>query len=119
MSTFAARIRIHVQRELDAAAQAARSGDDDGAMRHLERAHVLGQGATREHVRIHVAMARIALRRLDLAATWGQAWRAAAALVFTPFGLLPVGNTGGSNVSAFRRMPIPHDLQELIDAARL
>ena len=32
-------------------------------------------------------------------------------------GLVPHGNTGGANVSAFRRMPIAPDLQRLIDAA--
>jgi hypothetical protein len=32
-------------------------------------------------------------------------------------GLVPQGNTGGANVSAFRRMPMAPDLQRLIDAA--
>lgn len=118
MSKFAAGIRSHVQREIDAAMRAQASGNLADAMRHLERAHVLGQAATREHVRVHVAMGRLALRQSALAAAWGQLWRAAAALVFTPVGLLPVGNTGGSNVSAFRRMPVPRELQDIIDEAR-
>jgi hypothetical protein len=47
-----------------------------------------------------------------------QFWRMAAAALLTGIGLLPNGNTGGSNVSSLRRMPIPPDLQRVIDAAR-
>jgi hypothetical protein len=28
---------------------------------------------------------------------------------------VPVGNTGGANVSAFRPMPVPEDLQRLLE----
>jgi hypothetical protein len=107
-----------VHRELDAAAGAEAAGDLAAAHRHLERAHVLGQASTVEHVRVHLAMVGFGLRRRTVADAWGQVWRAAAALVFTPIGLLPVGNTGGSNVSAFRRMTVPHDLQRIIEEAR-
>jgi Protein of unknown function (DUF3703) len=31
---------------------------------------------------------------------------------------VPRGNTGGSNVSPFRSLPVPVDLQRQIDAAR-
>lgn len=117
MSTFSTRIRIHVQRELDAAARAEAQGDLPEAARRLERAHVLGQRSTREHVRVHIAMGRFALRQRNLAAAWGQAWRAAFGGVLTPLGLVPGGNTGSSAVSAFRRMPIDHELQQLIDEA--
>jgi hypothetical protein len=118
MSTFQRSIRPHVQRELDAATAAAARGDAADAQRHLERAHVLGQAATREHVRVHVAMGRLAFHRRAWAAAFGQLWRAVAALLLTPIGVLPVGNTGGSDVSAFRAMPIDRDLQHLIDDAR-
>jgi hypothetical protein len=118
MSNFARRIRPHVLHELDAARIAESHGDQLAAQRHLERAHVLGQAATREHVRVHVAMCRAAVRQRACAAAWGQLWRAAAALLLTPVGALPAGNTGGSDVSAFRSMPIGPDLQEIIDTAR-
>jgi hypothetical protein len=48
----------------------------------------------------------------------GQLFRIAGAATKTPFGLVPPGNTGGANVSPFRRLPIAVDLQRLIDAAR-
>jgi hypothetical protein len=43
--------------------------------------------------------------------------RIVGAATKTPVGWLPHGNTGGANVSPFRPMPIPPDLQQQIDAA--
>lgn len=117
MTTFARRIRPTVQAELDAAAVADARQHFDTAFEHLERAHVLGQPATREHVRVHWHMLRSALRRGLPGEAWGQAWRLVAAAIFTPVGLVPSGNTGGSNVSGLQRMPIPQDLQAALDAA--
>lgn len=118
MSTFARRIRSSVQLELDQASQADANGWADAAFRHLERAHVLGQAATVEHVRAHWHMFLWALRHRRPGELAGQVWRLTGAALMTGFGWLPDGNTGGANVSAFRRMPIPPDLQRVIDAAR-
>ncbi len=57
-STFARRIRPHVQAELDAAAACEARGEPAPAFAHLERAHVLDQASTAEHVRVHVAARR-------------------------------------------------------------
>jgi hypothetical protein len=43
--------------------------------------------------------------------------RIAAAAVFSRL-WVPVGNTGGANVSAMRPMPVPSDLQAILDADR-
>lgn len=118
MTTFAIRIRPSVQAELDAAAAAELQGHFHTAFLHLERAHILGQPVTVEHVRVHWHMLRFALRHRRTAAALGQAWRVLAASVFTGAGLVPEGNTGGSDVNGFRRMPVPHDLQPVIAAAR-
>ena len=48
----------------------------------------------------------------------GQLFRIFGAATKTAFGLIPAGNTGGANVSPFRRMPVPRDLQTLMSAAR-
>jgi hypothetical protein len=53
MTTFTVRIRPSVQAELDAAAATEAQGQFYTAFKHLERAHVLGQPSTREHVRVH------------------------------------------------------------------
>ena len=118
MSSFARRIRSSVQFELDQASQSDASGRADAAFRHLERAHILGQAATVEHVRAHWYMFLWALRHRKPGEVAGQIWRLIAAALMTGLGFLPDGNTGGANVSAFRRMTIPPDLQRAIDAAK-
>ena len=118
MTTFALRIRPSVQAELDAAASAEAQGAFYTAFQHLERAHVLGQPATMEHVRVHWRMFRFALRNRLAGEAFGQAWRLVAAALFTAAGLVPEGNTGGADVSGFRRMTVPQDLRPVIQAAR-
>lgn len=109
------RILAAVQSELQSARLAGKHGDAPGAFRHLERAHVLGQRDTAAHVRVHWLMLRWAVKHRRAGEVAGQLFRIAGALVATPFGWLPHGNTGGANVSPFRPMAIPADLQQLID----
>jgi hypothetical protein len=115
---FALRIRPSVQAELDAAAAHEARGEPASAFTHLERAHILGQSATLLHVRVHWAMLRWGLRQGLAGEAFGQAWRIVAAAAKTWLGWVPAGNSGGSKVSGFRPMPVPADLQRLIDAAR-
>jgi len=118
MTRFAHRIRSSVQFELDAARQADARGEAEVAFRHLERAHVLGQAATVLHVRVHWRMLLWAARHCKPGEALGQLWRLIAAALVTGLGWLPHGNTGGADVSGFRRMPIAPDLQRVLDAAR-
>lgn len=119
VTTFAIRIQPSVQKELAAADAAEARGHFATSFQHLERAHVLGQAATTEHVRVHWRMLRFALRNSLHGQACGQLWRLPAASVFTPLGLVPHGNTGGADVSGFRRMPVPNDLKQALDAARV
>ena len=75
------------------------------------------QAATLLHVRVHAAMLLWGLRQRSAREVVGQLLRIVGAATKTSVGLVPHGNTGGANVSAFRRMPIAPDLQRLIDAA--
>ncbi len=118
MASFAQRIRLSVSAELNAARFHEARGELTTAFQRLERAHVLGQASTREHVRVHAAMLGWAVRRRLAGETFGQLWRIAGAALKTPCGAVPRGNTGGTNVSGWKPMPIPADLQRLIDAAR-
>ena len=118
MSTFATRIRPTVQAELAAARLHEARGNFRTAFQHMERAHVLGQAATTEHVRVHWHMFRFALRNQLHGEAAGQLWRLVAAAIFTSFGMVPEGNTGGADVNGFQRMPIPGDLKQLLDAAQ-
>jgi hypothetical protein len=35
-----------------------------------------------------------------------------------PLGIYPTGNTGGANIGPIQPLPIPKDLQAIIDAAK-
>ena len=113
MSQFARNIRPFVDSELRAAEL-----DTAHEFAHLERAHVLGQASTREHVRVHWRMLRWAWRHRNARELAGQALRIAGAATKTFIGLVPTGNTGGANVSAVRRMPLDPELAAIIEKAR-
>lgn len=117
MSSFGQRIRPFVQAELDAAQHARALSDASGEFACLERAHVLSQSHTVQHVRVHAEMLLWGIRQRSAREVFGQVVRIIGAATKTFVGLVPHGNTGGANVSAFRRMPIAPDLQRLIDAA--
>lgn len=117
MSSFGRRIRPFVQHELDAARDARARHDAAGEFACLERAHVLSQADTLQHVRVHVAMLRWGLRQRSAREVFGQLLRIVGAATKTAFGLVPQGNTGGAGVSPFRRLPVAPELQRLIDAA--
>lgn len=114
---FGHAIRPFVQRELDAADAGKLRGDLSGSFENLERAHVLSQVSTREHVRVHWQMLVWAVRRRDPREIVGQVFRIVGAATKTAVGLIPTGNTGGSNVSPFKRMPIPEDLADILASA--
>lgn len=116
--SFSNQIRSHVARELDLAAATERAGETAASFHHLERAHVLGQASTVQHVRVHWAMLLWALRHSVPREVRGQMMRLVGAGAKTWIGLVPSGNTGGANVSAFKALPIPGDLADLIARAR-
>jgi len=87
----------------------------DEAYAQLERAHVLGQRFVWPHVVSHWLMLRVELARRSPLAAFGQAVRIAIGAVGSAAGVVPVGNTGGSDVNMFRRMPIPPELQALME----
>ena len=117
MSRYGQRVRPFVQSEFDAAREARQRGDASAEFAHLERAHVLGQADTALHVRVHCAMLVWGLRQCSLRQIAGQLLRIVGAATKTAVGLVPLGNTGGADVSPLRSMPIAPDLQRLIDAA--
>lgn len=99
-----------LDRELAAHADARRRGDVAAAWRSLERAHIVSQPMPGRHMRVHLAMLGYAVRLRDGGEAVGQLARLALAPLGAVTGRLPRGNTGRSNVSAFRTMPIPPDL---------
>lgn len=118
MTTFGTRIRPFVDAELEASRQSVARGDAHASFSHLERAHVLGQASTFQHVRVHFLMLRWAVRQRIAKEALGQLMRIIGAATKTAVGWVPEGNTGGSNVRPFQPMPIPPDLGAAIRAAR-
>ena len=118
MSSYRHRIRPAVRAEIDASRRADEQGDAAEAFRCLEHADVLGQSSTRLHVQVHWLMLRWAARHRHGAEASGQLLRILAAATKTALGWVPRGNTGGTSVGVFRRLPIAPELQQQIDAAR-
>ena len=99
-----------------AAARSARArGDDASEWRHLERAHILSQPMAGPHLRTHLAMLGVAVRRRRGREIFGQVLRLVVAGPGSWSGRYPVGNTGGADVSALRPMPVPEDLRATLD----
>jgi pimeloyl-ACP methyl ester carboxylesterase len=114
MTTFRGHSASSVQTELEAAKNLEKRGDSVAAFRHLERAHILGQNSTRQHLRVHWRMLLWGIKQRNVREIAGQLFRMAGAATKTAFGLVPQGNTGGANVSPFRSMPVPEDLAVLL-----
>ncbi|HAJ48731.1 MAG TPA: hypothetical protein DCL54_19305 [Alphaproteobacteria bacterium] len=96
--------------EMAASREAERRGDGEAAIAHLERAHILGQRYLVAHLATHWRMLDLARARQDGPEIRGQILRLIAAVPGYVFGWVPVGNTGGANVSAVQPMPVPPDL---------
>lgn len=118
MSRFAHRIASFVDAEIATAERLEASGKAAAGFQHLERAHVLGQASTFHHVRVHVLMLRWSLRHRVWAEARGQLLRIFGAATKTALGWVPSGNTGGSNVSPFKPLPVPDDLATIIGHAK-
>jgi hypothetical protein len=85
------------------------------AFHHLERAHILGQRYVVPHTRVHWRMFLMAWRRRDLPASWGQAIRMVLGALGSAVGKVPVGNTGGTDIGMFARLPIDPELARVME----
>jgi hypothetical protein len=103
---FSKKIGPYVEREMDLASNAVSQRDFRLAFSHLESAHVLGQQSTYWHTLTHMKMLGWALRTRSFKEAAGQVVRIIGAASKTALGLVPQGNTGGSNVSPFKKMPL-------------
>jgi len=107
-----------VELELLAGTTYLNKNDTKKAFHHFERAHILGQYSPWYHTLAHLKMLNIAIIRRDISEVFGQLIRIPAGFIGSVIGVVPVGNTGGSNVSPFRSMKIPDDLQDIINSAK-
>jgi hypothetical protein len=109
------RRRLAFDREIALGRELIAAGDLERAFKHLERAHVIGQTFVSEHTKAHWLMFALEIRRRRVAAVCGQAIRLVLGVVGSAIGVVPVGNTGGTDISMFKRLPIPPELQAIID----
>ncbi|MEQ1847749.1 MAG: DUF3703 domain-containing protein [Nitrospira sp.] len=107
-------LRQAYKAEITAAVSLYDAGDLQLAFTHLERAHILGQSFPIEHAWTHWWMLKVGWRRRDFVEIAGQLPRILGSLLFSRM-WVPIGNTGGARVPPFQSMPIPEDLQTLLD----
>lgn len=55
------------------------------------------------------------MKRRSLPEVWGQFLRIVLGALGSAFGIVPVGNTGGTNINMFKRLPIDPGVNELIE----
>lgn len=118
MTTQNAKLRFAFAREISLGQELIASGNLERAFEHLERAHVLGQTFVGPHSKAHWLMLMLELRRRRIGAAFGQVVRLLLGVIGSAVGVVPVGNTGGSDISMFRRLPIAPDLQNIIDGSK-
>ena len=90
-------------------------GELERAFQHLERAHVIGQTFVGAHAKTHWLMLALEIRRRRMTAAFGQAVRLVLGVIGSAVGVVPIGNTGGTDIGMFKRLPIAPELQEIID----
>jgi hypothetical protein len=88
--------------------------DFEKAFYHFERAHILGQKFVITHTKSHIWMLRIGIKTKNVKEIIGQLIRIPAGMIGSFIGKVPIGNTGGSNVSLIDEIEIPPDLLEVI-----
>ncbi|WP_084164361.1 DUF3703 domain-containing protein [Rheinheimera texasensis] len=99
--------------QLQQARQHYQAAEYQQAFAQLERAHLLGQRFLWLHLQTHWWMLKCGSRQQVAAEIRGQLLRLLAVLPAYLLGWVPLGNTGGANVSALRPMPIPPEFRPL------
>jgi hypothetical protein len=108
-------LQPHYRAELVTYKHEMAKGNLPGAWRHLERAHILGQPWLVQHTQIHWLMLRFGIRIKNPREILGQLPRLLLGGVKSFVGMIPTGNTGGANVPPLKKMPIPSDLEDLLE----
>jgi hypothetical protein len=105
------------QNELDAYRNALDKKHYQESWRHLERAHILGQPYPYQHTAVHWKIFLFGVKLKNWKEVLGQIPRLLVGGVKSFVGHIPVGNTGGANVTPLQPMEIPEDLMTMIKAA--
>lgn len=87
----------------------------ESSFKHLERAHVLGQLYVLPHVKSHWWMLKVGFYQRSIQEILGQVVRIVFGAVGSAIGIVPIGNTGGTNISMFARLPIEPSLAKILN----
>lgn len=109
------KLKIRYLNELEVAKKLIASKQYDNAFHSLEIAHILGQKYVIPHTVVHFYMLKVGILTKDFGEILGQLIRIPLGIIGSFIGIVPVGNTGGSNVSAIKEMEIPEDIREFLD----
>lgn len=109
------KLKPFYENELATYLEKLKAGQTALAWSHLERAHILGQAFPAQHTFVHWKMLVFGYRIKSLKEVTGQIPRLLVGGVKSFVGTIPVGNTGGANVSALKPMPIPADLKQILE----
>jgi hypothetical protein len=90
------------------------AGDLDSAFKRIETAHVLGQRHVLRHVQVHCLMLLIGYKRNSVREMSGQLLRIIFGALGSCISIVPIGNTGGTNVGMFQPMSIAPELKKLL-----
>ncbi|GAA6182756.1 DUF3703 domain-containing protein [Aliiglaciecola sp. NS0011-25] len=113
--TYNQAVKPHIDAKIVAYKTALSNHNEREAFSALEDAHVIGQHSTYYHCIIHFKMLRHGLKNRDWKAVFGQVVRLIGAATKTSIGLIPKGNTGGTNISPFKSLPISSENQAILD----
>ena len=83
---------------------------------YLSAAHIVGQTNFLLHSKVHLAMLQLALHQRNWSEIFGQMFRLSLVPLGHLFQRLPLGNSGRSNVNAFKTMSIEPKIARLIES---
>ncbi|MCG7501842.1 DUF3703 domain-containing protein [Tenacibaculum sp. Mcav3-52] len=98
-------------KQLTLAKKALKSKSFQVSFYHLENAHVLGQKHVYRHSISHYYMLVYGIKTNSSKEIIGQLFRIIASILFTLI-WVPTGNTGGTNISAVKPIPVRKELQK-------
>ena len=104
-------LKTAFNQELKLGKIALKKNDFKTSFYHFENAHVLGQKQLISHTISHYWMLVLGIQSKNSKEILGQVVRIIASVLFTCI-WVPKGNTGGSNISPIKKMPIRKELKK-------
>ncbi len=104
-------LKLEFYRHLQLGKKALIKKEYSTAFYYLENAHILGQQHLWRHTLSHYWMFVFGIKTNNTKEIIGQAFRIIASLLFTLI-WVPKGNTGGTNISPIKPIPIRKELEK-------